>query len=397
MIQAYDTFLIDRTIIDAKKYTIDDRGFLHLPLKIANVGIMDYPEHKQRRYMPAHVLKTAAPSADYAVITENHEGKMISVDNVDNHSRGFIKHGSFFDGTYIRANAVIQSRQLIQDILDKNVVEVSAGYACELDSTPGSNAGGHFDVSFKSVKYNHVTAIHKQPGVKGRAGPEVKFEIDQKGKKMPNPIQKELSELKVAGSQLLSVITIHFDKESQAAMDTMSSREHKLIECLRSQDSEIITLKAAAGATKESMDQLKTSQEGMIEKKDLNALISNLLDARQVAEKIGLDCKTEDNPCKIKLLILEKMLPAAHKNLVAMDALENEKAVDSTYMAYKENSGFHKQVHDTLQALDGNQGFQNPAVGQPPNLGNPFPVGGQPANQSNPFPLYQSMEGMHKQ
>ena len=398
---AFDIFSIDAAIIDGKKYTIDDRGFLHLPMKMAKVGIMDYPEVGKRRYMPAHVLKAATSSADYAVITENHEGKMISVDNIKDHGRGFIKKGSAFDGKYINGNGLIQIQSLIDDILAKRVVEVSAGYDFKVDYTPGSNKEGSFDESYTHVKYNHFTAVHKQPGItgRGRAGKDVKFEIDQKGGNMPSPVQKELSEFKVRDNQLLSVITISFDKESQAAMDTMSFRERKLIVLIRNQDDEIIALKAAAAANKESMDQLKTSQEGMIEKKDLNALISKLLDARQVAEKIGLDCKNEDDPYKIQLMILEKMLPTAHKNLVAMDALENEKAIDSTYMAYKENAGFHQQVYDTNQALQGNQGFHTPPGNQPPNPSNPpnqFPAGGQPSNQANSFPLYSSIEGLHK-
>lgn len=41
---AHDSFAIDA------KYSIDEDGFLHLPLTIARVGILDYPEHGRRRF-----------------------------------------------------------------------------------------------------------------------------------------------------------------------------------------------------------------------------------------------------------------------------------------------------------------------------------------------------------
>ena len=362
---AQDSFAIDQ------KFTIDPKtGFLHLPLIPSKVGILQYPE--ERRFLSAEVLKAALDSLDYVPITKDHEGcldgDLVTTENIDKVNRGIVKAGSTFDGKKIHSDGLIQNPELIDDLLSKKVIEASAGYSYDDDKKPGKNEYGEFDTSYTWIKYNHVTAVSKF--YKGRAGADVKFEIDQKEGKNMGKIKQKLPAFKVGADTLFNETAIMFTEDCQTAFDACAEREQKLIDKVQSQNTEIETLKASNAANKESLDTLKAAQDGLIKKEDLNELTAELLDARQIAVKVGLDCKDEIDPLIIKQKVLEKMLPNAYKDLKTRKSLSNKAAVDSAYMAFKENMSFHQEVHNTQQALQGQQGA--PAPKPRPNLLNSF-------------------------
>jgi len=352
---AYDSFAID-----AQKASIDPRtGDLHLPLKVAKVGIMTYSESGgQRRYFPPETLKNAVDSLAYASITRLHpEEKEVNADNVSRVRKGFIEKDSNFDGTYINSNCVITDKGLINDITRRLLTEASAGYPYEDDGKFGKNEHGKFDVTVTWIGYNHVAAVPV-----GRAGSDVKFELDHKGegKKMANK-ERELPELKIGNDQLLSKVSIFYDSEiSQTAVDAMSGREEKLIGEINRLQTKNITLQASNDASKESLKQIQTAQDSMIKAEDLSAMVSDLVESREVALNVGLDCKTDTDSHVIKTKILAKMLPQAHKDLQNRDHLKDKTAVDAAYIAFKENISFHKEMHNTQQALDGKQGTHIP-------------------------------------
>lgn len=359
---AYDSFAID-----AKKYTIDEDGFLHLPLTVAKVGIMTYPgEPYERRYMPPEVLQAAVSSLDYAFITKMHEGKMIDVHNRKDHGKGIIKAGSKFDNKYIRANGRVEDPEMVQDILDKRIVEVSAGYKFKIDRKPGQNEYGAFDTSYTAAKYNHVSGL--VTSMPARAGRDIKFAIDKKGGNSMADIQKQLSGFRIGDIQILDVKTISFDKESGSAMDAMDGREQKLLVVIRNQNEKINGLEATVTANKESLKQLQTAQDSMINKGDLNAMTAELLDTREASKKIGLDCAGEVDAHIIKQKILEKVLPGSYKALKEKDQLKSKTAVDAAYDACKENLGFNLEVHNTEEALKGNKGHRPVPPGQSKGL-----------------------------
>lgn len=369
---AYDSYAIDA------KYTIDpETGFLYLPIKAAKVGIMYYPDANERRYFPAEVLKAAADSLNYAIITKFHPsppGALIDKNNIQQLSKGFIKSDSEFDGTYVKGNAVIQIDDLINGILDKSFTEGSAGYTYGDDKKPGKNEYGEFDTIITWIKYNHFAAL---PKGFGRAGGDVKFGTDQKGNIM-GTIKKELSSFKVGTDSFLDKVTITYTEDNQSAMDSMSIREDKLKDVVRSQTNTIQTLESSLAANKESLKTARTAQDGLINPGDLNSLTAELLDVRQAAVKIGLDCKEETDAHLVKQKILEKMLPTAFKDLKDKDRLKSKTAVDAAYVAFKENMGFHQQVYNTEQALGGNKG----RIVTPPT--------------QSKAPLYQTLEGFRR-
>jgi len=360
---AYDSFAID-----AQKAKLDPRtGDLHLPVKAAKVGIMAYPEHGGiRRYFPAETLKAAVDSLAYASVTRLHpEEEEVTADNVKRVRKGFIKENPKFDGTYNRGDAIITDQALIDDILGRRLTEASAGYPFEADGKPGKNEFGEFDTTVTWISYNHVAVVPT-----GRAGADVRFEIDHKGEKKMATKERELREFKIGNDQLFPNVLIVYDPEtSQVAIDAMYSREEKLMSVITELQTKNISLQAANDAGKESLATLQTAQDSMIPKKDIGALVARLAAVQAIGKKVGLSCDTETDPYKIEKDVLKKMQPKTYKNLVDRKQLDDANAIDGAFDAFSENIEFNTEVYNTKQALDNKTGADVPVFNPAPTQG----------------------------
>lgn len=351
MKKAHDTYQID-----AAKYYIDQAtGFLHVPITMGRVGIMYYPENEQRRYFPPATLTAALDSANYAIVTRQHPQNFVTTENVDEVNKGITKEGSIFDGKKNRGEVIIYDRAYIEDILSKNIVEISPGYSYDDDGQPGKNELGEFDCTVTSIKYNHFAGVEK-----GRNGPDVKFQIDQKGKKMEKKIERSLPTFKVALDVLLPGVVIIYEEVDKTAMDTMFSREEILKNKVSQQKFDMEVLEANLTTEKATAKKLKTANDGMVSVEDINKMAGEIVDVREVAAKIGLDCSEQTDPHEMKKSILKKILPDAYKTLEDKELLDNKQALDASYAVCRSNMGLNKEIMQINEAL--RQGSKNQQI-----------------------------------
>ena len=72
----------------------------------------------------------------------------------------------------MRATVQVSDAKTVER-LGKDLIEVSCGYRCDLDSTPGiSPEGEPYDAIQSNIRLNHVALL---PANKGRAGRDVKL------------------------------------------------------------------------------------------------------------------------------------------------------------------------------------------------------------------------------
>jgi hypothetical protein len=83
---------------------------------------------------------------------------------------------------YLRGEAeptyTIQDKDVVEKVEKKDLVELSCGYTCDVDHTPGTYNGEKYDAIQKNIRYNHVALGAKDFG---RAGSEVKLRMDGAG------------------------------------------------------------------------------------------------------------------------------------------------------------------------------------------------------------------------
>lgn len=155
-------------------------GGLIVKGNIRRTGVLKYslPDGSTRRELchPDEVFsQDARNSFKGAPITVGHPGKM-TPDNWASHAVGHMQDTPVRDGEFLAGDLHIQDGKTIKRASpDGDLKEISCGYECSLDHTPGEFNGEKYDAIQRNPKGNHVAL---GPAGWGRAGSEVALRAD---------------------------------------------------------------------------------------------------------------------------------------------------------------------------------------------------------------------------
>jgi hypothetical protein len=155
------------------------QGGLEAPANLTRTGIFLY--HKQdgtvqKEYRPANEVFNADSLATLAgaPLTVGHPG-LVRTDNWKQHSVGHVGDEVKPGGRFVQAKVRVQDATTVAAVERKDLVELSCGYTCDLDHTPGEFEGEKYDAIQRNIRYNHVALGAKDFG---RAGTEVRLRLD---------------------------------------------------------------------------------------------------------------------------------------------------------------------------------------------------------------------------
>jgi hypothetical protein len=175
------------------KGTRTPQGFLKVPAHVTGVGIFAYRRRDGKLVRelrpPDEVFKAdSMATLRGAPVTDLHPNEMVKPSNVRTHQIGFVDGDARRDGTKVAADPVIQDERMITAVERRDRVEVSCGYDCDFDETPGrfdgTDYGPHvktgeaYDGVQRNIVYNHVAL---GPRNWGRQGKDVALKLDAKG------------------------------------------------------------------------------------------------------------------------------------------------------------------------------------------------------------------------
>lgn len=158
-------------------------GFLPVTANLTRTGIFTYYEMqkdgsvktvRQLRH-PDEVFSADAMGTLLGLpATNNHpDSSLISVENAKNYVVGWQadspKKVKLDDMTkdgedYIQSKIVFFDRQTIDAITGGKKQEISLGYMCSLDETPGEWNGQPYDAVQRNIRYNHLSLVNKARG-----------------------------------------------------------------------------------------------------------------------------------------------------------------------------------------------------------------------------------------
>lgn len=153
------------------------QGGLRVDANLTRVGVFLYrnPNGSERRELrPAEEVFKAdslATLAD-APVTDLHPPAMVTTENHGTYSKGHardIKH----DDRFVTSKLVLQDKTLVGAVERKDRTQVSLGYTCREDLTPGIYNGERYDLIQRDIQYNHVAIVPS-----GRAGADVALRLD---------------------------------------------------------------------------------------------------------------------------------------------------------------------------------------------------------------------------
>jgi len=158
------------------------QGGIRVPANLTRVGVFTYRDARgdvRRELRPpeevfhADSLSTLAG----APVTDLHPSGMVRPDNWRELALGHVGEDVKQDGRFVRARLVIQDAGAIEAVDKGERKELSCGYSCRTDETPGEWNGQKYDAIQRGIRYNHVAL---GPSGWGRAGNEVALRLDSR-------------------------------------------------------------------------------------------------------------------------------------------------------------------------------------------------------------------------
>lgn len=151
-------------------------GWLRADAHIARTGLLEYRRadgSKWVEYRPAAEHSAdMLESFDAAPLTNDHPADgILTAENTHEYQVGTVISPRA-DGDKVRAQILVTDARTVKDI-EAGKAELSCGYTCDLEFTPGEFEGQKYDAIQRNIRGNHVALVKS-----GRAGPEVRLRVD---------------------------------------------------------------------------------------------------------------------------------------------------------------------------------------------------------------------------
>jgi hypothetical protein len=172
--------------LDLSSGSVGDRkrtpqGGLIAPSNLTRTGVFEYrmPDGSRRREL-RHPDDVFAPDslATYsgAPVTVDHPGR-VGPSNWKTHAVGHVGGRDTINrnGDFVSGEVHIQHGDAMERAESGELREISCGYTCDIDPTPGHYLGQPYDVSQRKIRMNHVAL---GPRGWGRMGSDTKMHLD---------------------------------------------------------------------------------------------------------------------------------------------------------------------------------------------------------------------------
>ena len=145
-------------VVDSMKLDVDGMsesdGILSVPLTLAREMVLDYGGVKILK--PSAELEAAAKFADGLPVTREHPEAGIVTDRAQ--VLGFMRN-PLFENDELKGVLEIADVDLIADVKSGKVKEVSGGFFCNIDMTPGVLGDSKYEAVQKDIFMNHVAIV----------------------------------------------------------------------------------------------------------------------------------------------------------------------------------------------------------------------------------------------
>jgi len=291
-------------------------GGVRVPGAIARTGVLEYLRADGTRvleYVPpdeVRRLESLATLRDAVVTVAHPDGgtRMVSPATYRQDSVGHVSGDPSFDGEHVVAALAILDADAIGRIDAGELVELSAGYRCLIDPTPGMSPEGHrYDQVQRHREYNHVALL---PRGGGRAGETVSLRLD--GEDQDAAVQVRTADPQTPparpapAERIDAMETERIDgidykvgspewRQAIARMRTRADEEMaELEEEKKKTDGDIEALKAERDDMKKKLDELEKKLAEMEDPERTDALVAKRLDLFERARAIlGLEAKLD--------------------------------------------------------------------------------------------------------
>lgn len=166
-----------------REYEITPEGYLRAWGTISRIGVQTYynadgtPRRELR--LPEEVADPESlASFGLKPHTINHPPEFLNSKNTKKYQTGSTDSTVYYQQGFVNVAINVTDSEAIEEITSGRKQQLSAGYTCELDFTPGVWRGHKYDAIQRKIRGNHVSSVEL-----GRAGPNVKMHVDAEGRR----------------------------------------------------------------------------------------------------------------------------------------------------------------------------------------------------------------------
>lgn len=152
-------------------------GWLRGDAFLSRTGVFEYlnADNSVRRELrlPEHVFAAdALASFGMVPVTNDHPDVALDATNTAKYQRGQVGSDVRREGDHVRASLLITDAALVS-LVEEGKSELSCGYDCDLEMSPGEWQGIKYDAVQRNIRGNHVAVVDR-----GRAGPTARINMD---------------------------------------------------------------------------------------------------------------------------------------------------------------------------------------------------------------------------
>ncbi|WP_062288896.1 DUF2213 domain-containing protein [Nostoc piscinale] len=249
------------------KYEITPEGYLRAWATIARIGVQTYYNADgtpRRELRPPEEVADPESLASFGLKphTVDHPPEFLNSENTKLYQTGFTDSTVYYQQGFVNVAISVTDAKAIDEIASGRKRELSAGYTCELDFTPGVWRGQNYDAIQRRIRGNHVSSIEV-----GRAGPNVKIHIDE----MPwvsRPLKKKAFIAKLDNHETAMTVEAKEKideqtkdtppRKTESREDVQARRIKELEARIDDRDSTVNQLREELSTTKTELTQAKT-------------------------------------------------------------------------------------------------------------------------------------------
>jgi hypothetical protein len=161
----YDSFKVT-----TKSLKLDSSGFLNIPKAYpSRAGIFVYKDSSGKKVSelrhPDEVFRAdSMESLAMKPFSIEHRGGILNPDTVQKEGAGTTGENIARENDFLTCSIAVFRSDAISQIIDDGVLELSAGYTCDIVEEGGLYKGQRYDRMQTNIKYNHLTLTRKARG-----------------------------------------------------------------------------------------------------------------------------------------------------------------------------------------------------------------------------------------
>lgn len=165
---------------------------------VARVGVLRYSDASGREWfelLPEEEVFAAASTDTLrgSAVTIDHPPKMVDADSWSALSVGHTAADAGREGDLLVVPLAVQTADAVAKVNAGELHDVSTGYTCRVEPTPGVWRGERYDAVQRELRYNHVALL---PEGAGRAGTDVSLRLNGGAVEVrANSAQKERADM----------------------------------------------------------------------------------------------------------------------------------------------------------------------------------------------------------